>query len=56
MIAETPGSIGHRRAELGCDIRSFPVPPHIIFFRLADDRAEILRIIHGRRDLRPDMF
>lgn len=56
MIAETPGSIGHRRAELGRDIRSFPVPPHIIFFRLAEDRAEILRIIHGRRELRPDMF
>jgi plasmid stabilization system protein ParE len=56
MIAETPGSIGHRRTEFGPDVRSFPVPPHIVFFRFAEDRAEIVRILHGRRELRPDMF
>jgi toxin ParE1/3/4 len=56
MIAETPGMIGQRRDEIRSGLRSFPVPPHIIFFRFAGNTVEILRIVHGRRELRPDMF
>ena len=56
MIAGTPGAIGRRRAELGPDLRSFPVPPHVIYFRFDGSTAEILRILHGKRDIRPDLF
>ena len=56
MIAETPGMIGQRRDEIRSGLRSFPVPPHIIFFRFAGNTVEILRIVHGRRELRPDLF
>jgi toxin ParE1/3/4 len=56
MIAETPGTIGQRRDEIRPGLRSFPLPPHIIFFRFAGNTVEVLRVIHGRRDLRADMF
>jgi len=56
MIAETPGAIGRRRPELRSDLRSFPVPPHVIYFRLEESIVEILRILHGRRDVRRDLF
>jgi toxin ParE1/3/4 len=56
VIAETPGAIGHRRAELGRGIRSFPVPPHVIFFRFTEDWVEVVRILHGRRDVRRELF
>lgn len=56
MIAETPGAIGRRRPELRPDLRSFPVPPHVIYFRFDGRMVEILRILHGKRDIRPDLF
>jgi plasmid stabilization system protein ParE len=56
LIAETTGTIGQRRNELQRDLRSFPVPPHVIYFRFERSKVEVLRILHGRRDVRPDLF
>jgi toxin ParE1/3/4 len=56
LIAETPGAIGQRREEIHRELRSFPVLPYVVYFRFADDMVGILRILHGRRDVRPDLF
>jgi len=31
--------------------RSIAVRPHVIFYRVQDGSAEIVRVLHGRRDL-----
>ncbi len=56
IIAETPGSIGRFRPEVGEDVRSFPVAPHVVFYRLTAETMYVARILHGRQDLRPDLF
>jgi plasmid stabilization system protein ParE len=56
LIAETPGTIGQRRNEIEPGLRSFPVPPHVVYFRFSGDTVGIARILHGRREVKPDMF
>lgn len=51
MLAETPGEIGRSRPELGTEVRSFPVAPHVLFFRYGESAVEIVRILHERQDL-----
>lgn len=51
QIADFPG-IGTRREELAPGMRSFPVPPFLILYRIpGDDSIEVLRVVHGARDL-----
>ena len=49
MLARFPG-IGRARDELAVGLRSFPLSPFVIFFRLVDKRVEIVRVLHGARD------
>jgi toxin ParE1/3/4 len=51
LLAETPGEIGRARPELGAGVRSFPVPPHVLFFRYRDTVLQVIRILHERQDL-----
>lgn len=51
LVAETPGEIGRARPELREGIRSFPVPPHVLFFRYRESEVQIIRILHERQDL-----
>ena len=50
-IAEMPG-IGARRPELGVEVRSYPVGDYLLFYRSAGKGIELLRVIHGARNLR----
>lgn len=50
-LAENPG-MGRTRDELAEDIRSFPVGRYIIFYRSLMDGIEVVRILHGARDLK----
>lgn len=50
QLARFPG-IGRDRSNLAANLRSFAVKPFVIFFRPADDTVEIIRILHGRRDI-----
>src|SRR5437870_5530960 len=50
LLAWFPG-IGRARDELSAGLRSFPVHPFIIFFRVGDRTVEIARVLHGARDL-----
>ena len=43
---------GRRRPELRPRIRSFPVGSYIIFYRPIRRGVELVRVLHGARDLR----
>lgn len=39
------------RDELAPGIRSLPVHPYMLFFRVTSDAIEIVRVLHGSRDV-----
>lgn len=39
------------RDELGPGWRSIPVLPHVVFYRLTEEAVEIVRVVHGHRDV-----
>lgn len=43
--------IDRSREELASELRSFPVQDYTIFYRPVDDGAEIVRVLHGTRDI-----
>jgi toxin ParE1/3/4 len=45
-----------KRPELGLDVRSFPIVPYVAFYRVAGKRIEILRILHGHRDIKDPLL
>ncbi len=53
-ISDFP-EMGRRREELGKGLRSFPVGKYVIFYRPRADGIEIIRVLHGARDLPPLM-
>lgn len=42
---------GPQRLEIAADVRSLTVMSYLILYRVEPDRIEIIRIIHGARDL-----
>jgi toxin ParE1/3/4 len=42
---------GRSREDLGPGLRSFPVTPYVVFFRPAGETIQVLRVLHGRRDV-----
>jgi toxin ParE1/3/4 len=50
LIAESP-YIGREREELAPGIRSFPAGRYLIFYRPIADGIEIVRVLHGSRDV-----
>jgi len=44
-------NMGRARDELAEGLRSFPVGRHVIFYRVVPEGVEIVRILHGSRDL-----
>lgn len=51
LLAKFPRA-GPARPELHVHVRSFPVGQYIIFYRIVDGGIELLRVLHGRRDVR----
>ncbi len=49
-LARQP-NMGRARDELAEGLRSFPVGRHVIFYRVVPAGIEIVRILHGSRDL-----
>src|SRR5262245_26090945 len=43
---------GRQRDVLRRGLRSYPVGNYLIFYRIAGDTIEVMRFIHGGRDLR----
>jgi toxin ParE1/3/4 len=51
-LASMP-NMGRQREELAPRLRSFPVGRYVIFYRPSYNGVEIVRILHGARDLPP---
>jgi toxin ParE1/3/4 len=49
-LAEQPG-MGRRREELASGLRSLPVGSYVIFYRDQDGGIEVIRVLHGARDI-----
>ena len=49
-LAQSP-LIGRARDELGHNIRSFPIGNYVIFYQSIEDGIEIIRVLHGARDI-----
>jgi toxin ParE1/3/4 len=45
--------MGRARPELADRLRSFPFGNYVIFYRLMEDGIEVVRVLHGARDLPP---
>lgn len=56
LIATQP-RMGKARFDLAPEVRSFPVNEHLIFYRPRDTGGiQIVRVLHGRRNITPDLF
>lgn len=49
-LAGSPG-IGRLRPEIGPNVRGFVVGSHLVLYRKAPGGVQIVRVIHGARDL-----
>jgi toxin ParE1/3/4 len=47
--------MGRSREELAAGLRSIVLKPYVVFYRPLDDGIELIRILHGKRDV-PDEF
>jgi toxin ParE1/3/4 len=43
--------MGANRDRLGSGLRSFPVGNYLVFYRTVPDGIELVRLLHGARDL-----
>jgi toxin ParE1/3/4 len=50
LLASTPG-MGFAREDFAPGLRSFPVGDYLIFYRRASGHIDIIRVLHGTRDL-----
>jgi toxin ParE1/3/4 len=50
LLAGKPGS-GRRREELAPGMQSFPFGRYIIFYRVIAGTIDIVRVLHGARDI-----
>ncbi len=50
MIAQSP-EMGRKREELALALRSFPAGRYVIFYRCGQNRIEVIRVLHGSRDI-----
>jgi toxin ParE1/3/4 len=49
-LSRQPG-LGRRREELAAGLRSFPVGRYVIFYHQVQDCLQIVRVLHGARDV-----
>lgn len=55
QLAKQPRQ-GRPRGDLGAGIRSIVVNRYIIFFRASASGIDVLRVLHGSRDITPELF
>ncbi len=53
MLAANPLA-GRARSELHEGLRSFPVGSYVVFYSPTPEGVEIVRVLHGRRDISED--
>lgn len=47
---------GRDRGDLAPGLRSVVVGKHLVFFASSEDEVVIVRVLHGARNITPDMF
>ena len=55
VIASAP-KMGRETGELAANLRCFPVGSYLIFYRPIEDGIQLIRILHGARDITPEYF
>jgi len=55
VIASNP-QMGRKVEELAKNLRSFPFGNYLLFFRPIDDGIQLIRVLHGARDINPKYF
>jgi toxin ParE1/3/4 len=50
LLARMP-ELGRKRPDLAPDLRSFPVGNYVIFYRPVSDGIQVIRVLHGARDI-----
>lgn len=50
MLRDWPLS-GRGRDALMIGMRSVPVAPYVVFYRVTENAVEVVRVLHGHRDL-----
>jgi toxin ParE1/3/4 len=48
--------MGRDRDDLVLGVRSVVVGKYLVFFRASDEAIQVLRVIHGARNITPEMF
>lgn len=48
--------MGQARFDLAPGLRMFPIGNHLIFFRPIEDGIEVIRVLHGRRNITRRFF
>ena len=54
MLARLP-RLGRRREELAPGLRSFAVGSYVVFYRAMRGGVEIIRVLHGARDIASEL-
>jgi len=54
-VAVASAANGRSRFDLSPELRGFPVGNYLVFYRPASDGIEIIRVLHGARDI-PELF
>jgi toxin ParE1/3/4 len=47
---------GRSRPEFGHGVRSYPLPPYVVFYQIRGREMLVLRILHGHRDIHPPLI
>lgn len=55
LLAEFPQA-GRERPELGSGMRSRPVQSYVVFYRETPTQLQIVRVVHGARDVTIEFF
>ena len=50
LIQDRPFA-GRARNEVRSGLRSFAATPHVVFYRVVNDRPQIVRVLDGRQDI-----
>lgn len=51
LYAQNP-RMGRARDQLAPGLKSFPVGKYLVFYRIVADGIELVRVLHGARDLK----
>lgn len=48
--------IGLAQNDIAAGVRRFTIHSHIIFYRVLDEQVQVVRVLHGRRDITEQYF